>query len=233
MSPVSAENQRARQRLRELSTAQPRSSSELRREQLVKIAAYVVEFEGLDALKHARIAELAGCARPLVYNYFPKKSDIYLAISEAFYQRLEQRFSCEQQYQAVKGVVDRSIDSAEAIAMESVIWEVVDEFGCAGLILRCVPEINEAFREYHQELVQRYENRWLRYFQELGIGGLPAKLLLDNCVAICKNIALAYSDGQLGREQAIAMVIQQMSALIRQQVRASESSKQSTDGSKA
>lgn len=199
------------------SLSQRAGSREERREQLVKVAAYIVEFEGIDALKHARIAELAGCGRPLVYSYFPQKSDIYLAISEAFYQRLEQQFSCEDQYLAVQDAL--SGNDAMSASLESFIWDVIDEYGCAGLILRCVPEINEDFRSYHHQLKERYEYRWLRYFLELGLDATAAELLLDNCTAISKNYAMAYVRGELTRSESLARVLGSMGSLIKHNVK--------------
>ena len=128
----------AAQHRQTLQTLNQRASREERREQLIKVAAYIVEFEGIDALKHARIAELAGCGRPLVYSYFPQKSDLYFAISESFYRRLEERFTCEEQYQAIKGFL--AGDHSLSTRLEGLIWDVIDEDGCAGLILRTVPE---------------------------------------------------------------------------------------------
>lgn len=214
----------ANRRLHDIGALRQPSSGEWRREQLVKIAAYIVEFEGLDELRHARIAEIAGCARPLVYKYFPRKSDIYIAISEAFYQRLEERFSCEQQYEVVRGVLDGG--SEDAVAMETLIWDVLDEFGCAGLILRSVPEINETFHEYHEELKQRYEYRWLRYFMELDLPEKRAALLLENCVGIARNVARAYMAGDFERDESLHMVLDQMAALIRREVAVAKQIKQ-------
>lgn len=205
------------ERLHAIVSLNQRASREERRQQLVKVAAYVVEFEGIDALKHARIAELAGCGRPLVYSYFPRKSDIYLAISESFYRRLEQQFSCEEQYRAVQDAL--SGDSGLSSSLESLIWDVIDEYGCAGLILRCVPEINEDFRAYHADLKRHYEHRWLRYFLELGLDALAAELLLDNCTAITKNFAMAYARGELDRAASLKGVLGSMGSLIKHTVK--------------
>lgn len=208
----------ASQRLEALQSLPVRSSAGLRREQLVKIAAHIVECEGLDALRHARIAELAGCARPLVYNYFPRRGDILIAISEAFYQRLAERFSCEEQYRALQGALEGSPEAA--LEMQRLIWDVLDEFGCAGMLLRCSPEISDELRQYHGELRQRHEHRWLRYFEALGLAPLRAQLLLDNCSAISKNAALAYLNGSLAREDSIRLVQGQLAALVRCEIRA-------------
>ena len=202
----------------DLQTLNQRASREERREQLIKVAAHIVEFEGIDALKHVRIAELAGCGRPLVYSYFPKKSDLYFAISESFYLRLEASFTCDEQYQAIRGFL--AGDSSRTTQLESLIWEVVDEYGCAGLILRTVPELNEDFQNYHRELVSRYEFRWQRYFLELGADALAARLLLDNCTAITKNFALAYRRGELDRETSLKRTLASLGALVQSEMQA-------------
>lgn len=215
MSSISspAPHSAAAQRLAAIAPLSQRASREDRYEQLVKLASYLVEFEGLDALKHQRLAELAGCGRPLIYSYFPRRSDIYVAISEAFYQRLDSALSCEQQYQAlVKGL---SGDSRESRQMESLIWDVVDEYGCGGLILRCIPVLSDDFQRYQQTLAERYEHRWLRYFAELGIEGERGHWLLDNCTAVTKTYALAYRRQQLDSAEAIARLLKTLAALIR------------------
>jgi AcrR family transcriptional regulator len=38
----------------------------------VRAAAFVIETEGLDAMRMPRVAEVA-CARSLVYRYFPRR----------------------------------------------------------------------------------------------------------------------------------------------------------------
>lgn len=203
---------RAQQRLAVIGRLNQRASREDRHAQLVKLASYIVEFEGLDALKHQRLAELAGCGRPLVYSYFPRRSDIYIAVSETFYQRLDAAFSCEQQYSGL--VSGLSGDSRLSAEMEALIWDVIDDYGCGGLILRCIPELNEDFQQYQQTLTARYEYRWLRYFSELGIDDHSGRLLLENCTAITKNHALAYGRGELDRPAAIARVLKSLAALI-------------------
>ena len=203
----------AQQRLALVGRLNQRASREERHTQLVKLASYIVEFEGLDALKHQRLAELAGCGRPLIYSYFPRRSDIYIAVSEAFYRRLDAAFSCERQYSGL--VLGLSGDGRLSAEMEALIWDVVDEYGCGGLILRCIPELNEDYQQYQQTLVSRYEYRWLRYFDALGIGDNAGKLLLENCTAMTKNYALAYGRGELDRETAISRVLKSLTALIR------------------
>jgi len=212
------------QRLQRIADLSQRASREERREQLIKVAAWVVDFEGIDAVKHVRIAELAGCGRPLVYSYFPRKCDIYIAISESFYERLEQHFSCEEQFRAVRESLTGN--AAPMAELESLIWDVLDEFGTAGLILRCVPELNEDFRLYHQELKAKHEYRWLRYFVELGLDELSAGLLLDNCIAITKNIAVAYHRGKLARKEALRRTLGSMGRLIQSEVKRVEKSRE-------
>ena len=72
----------------------------------------------------------------------------------------------------------------------------------------------EDFQQYQQTLISRYEYRWLRYFDALGIGDNAARRLLENCTAITKNYALAYGRGELDRPAAISAVLKSLVALI-------------------
>ena len=83
----------------ELSNLQ-KDAADLRREQLVDIASRLIEVEGIDAVKHTRIAKLAGCTRSLVYHYFPKRSDIFAGINARFYQKLDAIIPVDAQKQA-------------------------------------------------------------------------------------------------------------------------------------
>ena len=56
------------------------SAAESRRRQLLAVAAHIVETEGYEALRMPRVAELAGCARALVYRYFPRRQDFLIAL---------------------------------------------------------------------------------------------------------------------------------------------------------
>ena len=68
-----------------------------RRRQLVRVAAHIIEDEGVDSLRMPRVAEIAGCARSLVYRYFPRREDLFFAVISEWYERLEERMTPETQ----------------------------------------------------------------------------------------------------------------------------------------
>src|SRR5262245_27620168 len=60
------------------------SQAERRRGALVRAAAHVAVTQGVDAVNHARVAELAECTRTLVYRYFPGREDLLYGIITTF-----------------------------------------------------------------------------------------------------------------------------------------------------
>lgn len=64
------------------------SQAERRRAQLIRIAAALIETEGIDAVTMASVAELAGCTRTQVHRYFAKREDLLAAVVHDFNDRL-------------------------------------------------------------------------------------------------------------------------------------------------
>src|SRR5262245_50770507 len=62
---------------------------ERRRRQLLEVAAQLIVDEGVDALRMARVADLAGCARPLVYHYFATREELLFALVVDAEERFE------------------------------------------------------------------------------------------------------------------------------------------------
>ena len=79
---------------------------ERRRQQLVRIASLVIETEGVDAMRMPRVAQVAGCARSLIYHYFPKREDLFVSVIENFYERLGERLAPEAQADGMRSLLD-------------------------------------------------------------------------------------------------------------------------------
>src|SRR4029453_5265946 len=60
------------------------SQGERRRAHLLAVAAHLIVVHGVDAVTHAAVADVAGCARTLVYRYFPSREDLLYAILTEF-----------------------------------------------------------------------------------------------------------------------------------------------------
>lgn len=188
------------------SNSMPRSgsASDLRRYQLIEVAASLIVRDGVEALKHASIAEHAGCTRPLVYRYFPKKHDIYIAISEDFYEALNDRIAIGDQIKTVPGATTGDLEEVKGFI--TTIWDLIEQKSLAAIALRCAPSINQAFTAYTKEVREKHDSRWVTAYMSQGVSQAAAELLNDNIIACLNNTMRSYIDGQFDRETALKKV---------------------------
>jgi AcrR family transcriptional regulator len=104
---------------------------------------------GLAGLTMARIAEGAGCSRPAVYQYFPNRDEVVVALaigSATLRNRLHARVATW-----VARPRERLIALAEVDAILHPDWPVLDETICANALkARAAPERREALRRAQQ-----------------------------------------------------------------------------------
>lgn len=178
-----------------------RTTAELRRDQLLEIARKIIETEGVEALRPTRVAELAGCTRPLIYQYFPRREDIFIAITEELYTALDTGLSEEKQLTVIPAAADGDSEPARAVIQR--LWEYIDDKGPAALILRSTPEISADFRGYLTRIRESHEERWLKGFLALGMDDAQAELMLEMFITVMKVLALQHLEGHIDRDTAI------------------------------
>lgn len=178
-----------------------RTTAELRRDQLLDIARKIIETEGVEALRPTRVAELAGCTRPLIYQYFPRREDIFIAITEELYAALN-GVGEELQVGVIPSAAKGDVEPARMVIER--LWQYIDHRGPAALILRSTPEISSDFSSYLRRLRQSYERQWLQGFMDLGMDEARAELMLEMFITIMKVLAMQHLDGRLDRDTAIA-----------------------------
>lgn len=188
-----------------------RSTAEERREQLLRIARKIIETEGVEALRPTRVAELAGCTRPLIYQYFPSREDIFIAITEELYQVLEAE-SEAQNVGVIPAVAQGNSDPIRAVV--EALWAHLDRHGPAALILRSTPEISVDFRRYLERLRDSYDTRWRRGFLDMGLDEAQADLALEVLFKGSKVIALQHFEGRFDRAEAIDRTIGMIAGLL-------------------
>src|SRR5262249_16886974 len=132
-------------------------ASERRRQQLIRTAAYLIETEGTDALSFPRVAELARCARSLVYRYFPTRQDLLVAVIEEFYEQLGRRLSPNAAAEGMRSITDR----AAARPLLEAIWDAISEVGAAGLILFASPRLGVELADRFAEVSAQQAKAWL------------------------------------------------------------------------
>src|SRR5688572_6306386 len=133
------------------------TASERRRQQLVRVAAFLIETEGTEALRIPRVAELAGCARTLVYRYFPSREDLFVAVIEEFYENLGRRLSPNAARAGMRSLTDR----VAARPLLEAIWDSITEVGAAGLILHASPRLGDELADRFAEVSAKQEQLWL------------------------------------------------------------------------
>ena len=179
-----------------------KDAADLRRDQLTDIASRLLEAEGIDAVKHTRIARLAGCTRSLVYHYFPKRTDIFTAINTRFYTRLDSLVSVDQQQAALLANLDGA--KADSMALFGILFDLIDDGGWGSLILRSTPELSSDFAKYDESIHEEYEMRWIEVIaQRLNISTVDSELFFQYSINIVKTLFMFYRKGLLTKEQAI------------------------------
>ncbi len=179
-----------------------KGAADLRQDQLVEIAAELIESEGIDAVKHSRIASLAGCTRSLVYHYFPKRADIFAAISARFYAALDELMSKDEQRVALRknleGVKDPSL------LLFNIMFDLLDKGHWAALILRTTPELSTDFGTYVDSVHDEYDLRWTSVFADrFNLSAVDSAILLENTINVTRTLFLFYRKGLLSRDDAV------------------------------
>lgn len=185
---------------------------ERRRRQLVAIAARVIEQEGVDAVRIPHVAELAGVGRTALYRYFPRREDLLAAVANEFDERLRARVGTGEFSEgllALRDVRGDEMPPSTARVFEA-IWDVIEECGPAGLILRAhVVAHDDHGRD--PEVVDRFREHWIA----IGLPDLEATLIGDAANALLTRLYASVRRGEIGRDAAIRLGYRAVVALIR------------------
>ena len=187
-----------------------RSAAEARRDQLLDIARKVIETEGVEALRPTRVAELAGCTRPLIYQYFPRREDIFIAITEELYAALAGGPD------SPATVVQRAAqgDTEPALGVVRRLWDYIDRRGPAALILRSTPEISSEFAIYLRSMRDSHDQAWLEACLALGMDAERAQLVVEMFVSIMKVLAMQHLEGRIDRSTAMERHVRAAAAMV-------------------
>jgi AcrR family transcriptional regulator len=176
-------------------------ASERRRQQLIRAAAFVIETEGTDALRIPRVAEVAGCARTLVYRYFPSREDLFVAVIEEFYENLGRRLSPNDAAAGMRSLTDREA----ARPLLEAIWDSINEVGAAGLILFASPRLGAELADRFAEVSAKQERLWLAPLRDRGLSEIAAALVSRSSAAMLTEFIARSRNGEITRDQALDM----------------------------
>jgi len=174
---------------------------ERRRRQLIRAASLVIEADGVDAMRMPRVAEVAGCARSLVYHYFPTREDLFVAVVEHFYERLDERLDLRAQMAGMRSLRDR--DAARPLL--EALWDAVEDVGSGGIILRASPRIRAALDDRFAEVAERFDARWISALVDLGLTELEAALAFRTAMAVHAELLERNRRDEVTRDEAIEL----------------------------
>lgn len=178
----------------------PRSQSGARRQQLLQAAARIIESEGVDALRPTRVAQLVGCTRPLVYQYFAHRHDFFIALTEDLYRAVDMDWPPDRQAEILVAI--QRGDERPVRAFVERLWDYVDQNGSAPLILRAMPELSSSYGAYLAKVRDSFEQRWLHSFTELGLTEDHAGMVVEAFIGITKTLAVQLATGRINRATA-------------------------------
>ena len=181
-----------------------------RRKQLVRVAAHVIEEEGIDSLRMARVAEVAGCARTLVYRYFPSREDLFLAVISEFYEQLEERMPPDVQMANMRSLGE----AAAALPLLEAIWDTTETTGTAGLILQASPRLGAQLGAQLDPERERFEARWVGPLRAAGLGEIEATLVVKSAVTLLAELIDRWRHDEIEREAAIEIGQRTLTGLI-------------------
>lgn len=170
-----------------------------RRRQFVQLAAHLVANEGVEAVHPARLAELAGCTRSLVYHYFPTMDGVLAEVAADWNRRIGERLrgTYEKEWVGVEAVFD-------AVWAE-IDWEAVGPVGAAQIVLRARPG---------QAGADEGVDDWVRVFSRGGRSETEARVLLEATIAIMNTLLAEAKRGNISRDDARSIYRRHLLALM-------------------
>lgn len=180
------------------------SQAERRRAQLIRIAAALIETEGIDAVTMASVAELAGCTRTQVHRYFAKREDLLAAVVHDFNDRL--RATLTGGGKIVSALAEsrrRGVDDEWARHLHDAMFDVFEQTGMAGLILLVAPHASGRARDPIDKLRRELFTPWIDYVGTVVGSRTEAEVVVELWMATAYRLAAKWRAGELDRERAV------------------------------
>jgi AcrR family transcriptional regulator len=180
---------------------------------MIRAAGHILETEGLEAVRMPRVAELAGCARTLVYRYFPRREDLIFGVVSEFYERLNERLDVDAQTQGLQGLVDGQAGDATPPFIEA-IWDVINEIGLGGVLLQSSHQLGIALKEYSAAELERFEKRWVDPLRAMGLSDTAASVVIASATGTIVELVRRSRRGEIARDEALALGHRALASLV-------------------
>ena len=173
-----------------------------RRAQLLESALDVFVSNGYHAAAMDDIAERAGVSKPVLYQHFPGKLDLYLALLDR---------ACDQVVQGVRTALESTDDNAERVAgtTEAFYAYVAGDGGAFRLVFESDLTSEPAVRERIEQVTGACADAIAEVISDdTGFPAEASRLLAVALVGMSQVSARFWlgADGELPREQAVELI---------------------------
>lgn len=176
-----------------------------RRRQFVRIASELIEEGGVDAVTLPGVTDRAGCARTLIYRYFPTREDLLVGVIDDYFERLDERVPEGAQRTAIAGFIAASAREEPKSLQDlvAVFWDVQIAAGLGGAILGTTPFLSADVRSRVAAARRPYERRITDPLRVAGLSAHEADTAVDAMIGSFVALALRARRGEIPRDEAI------------------------------
>jgi len=181
-----------------------------RRRHLLDVASELLATRGLLALRMDALASAAGVSRPVVYEHFPGRVGLVLALYQDYADFLHQRTQ-EAVLSLPSPEQDGDMDTREYRVRAAVraYFDCVEERGAGIRTLLGSTGWDPELEEAHREIWRRAIARWAEAIREFtGLPLIEAEAAASAMVASCWALIGQYQGGQIPRERAEEIQVQ-------------------------
>jgi len=172
------------------------------------IASSLIEELGVEAVTMARVSELAGCARTLVYRYYPTREDLLVGVLNEYFSEVDARLTANAHRMAAASDNDSSLSDLSMQRLAGAYWDIMEEGGLGGAILVSIPLLSASVRARVDAAWKKYERRFTDPLESIGLEIEDARAVLDMQISTFVCLALRARSGRIDRETAIRLYSQ-------------------------
>jgi AcrR family transcriptional regulator len=193
----------------------PADQAHRRRRQLVAVIAHLVVTRGVGDVTHASVAELAGCARSLVYRYFPRQEDLLYALLTTFDDELRRRMTLDQEIAGVLALAEPDGGSVPEPTRELFdrLWTPDDwrppelEFRLACVILMRDSSLRKVLGSHDPALQDSLTRHLAAPLGHLGLRPIEIGIFVDSMLSVMQHVTRAAWAGEMGRDEALDLFV--------------------------
>lgn len=193
-----------------------------RRAQLTLAAAHIIAAEGLSACDHARVAEVSGATRPLVYKYFPKREDLLFAVLLAADEAQDRKASPDIVARGIEGLARGSgevpSDDTAALLDHYVgppgAGTTDRDLSVAGITITRAMMVENLLGAHAAAFAERLQRRWIAPLRRIGLGEAESRVALVCLIALINDGELQVIAGEIDPAEAQRLFLRTANAIV-------------------